>query len=157
MKTATNTEELMRALLGRVAFAAPAGAPRGCCFRTLESLRPRRAAGARQECPECGQVLKAVLLGAGRAGRDDVLARGASAGAAIAKEAAVGYRVAGVFVSKGAVSPGEIEAALSKAGLAPGAPAASEFGWWAGTAPDGALAVEAERGVWLVLQEIDGD
>ncbi|MCC6311577.1 MAG: hypothetical protein IT345_11790 [Trueperaceae bacterium] len=152
--TATNTEELMRSLLGRVAFAAPVGAPRGCCLRALEATRSRRAAGARHECPECGQVLKGVWLGAGRAGRDDVLARGA--GAAIAKEAAVGYRVAAVFVSKGAASPGEIDAALSRAGLAPGAPAASEFGWWAGTAPDGALAVEAEPGVWLVLQEIDG-
>lgn len=150
-------EDLVRGLLGRIAFEAPAGAPRGCCFKTLADGQARRAAGTRHECLECGQLLKAVLLGPGRAGRDDVLARGPGGAAAIAKEADVGYRVAGVFVSKGAVSPSEMEVALSKTGLSTGAPAESEFGWWAGGAPDGALLVEAERGVWLVLEEIDAD
>jgi hypothetical protein len=153
--TATNTEDLVRGLLGRVAFEAPAGAPRGCCFKTLEDGRgPRAAAGTRRECPECGQLLKAVLLGARRGGRDDVLARGPGGAAAIAKEADPGYRIAGVFVSKGLVSPSDLEAALSRAGFSVGAPAETEFGWWAGAAPDGALLVEAARGVWIVLQEV---
>lgn len=154
--TMTNTEDMVRGLLGRIAFEVSAGAPRGCCFKTLADGRSRRgAAGTRRECPECGQLLKAVLLGPGRAGRNDVLARGPDGAAAIAKEADAGYRVAGVFVAKGAVSPSEMERALSKTGLSTGAPAESEFGWWAGAAPDGALLVEAERGIWLVLQEID--
>ncbi len=53
------------------------------------------------------------------------------------------------------MSPSGTENALSKAVLFTGAPTESEFGWWAGRAPDGALLVEAERGIWLVLQEID--
>ncbi len=154
--TKTNTEELVRGLLGRIAFEAPAGTPGGCCVKTLTDARgPRVPAGTRRECPECGQLLKAVLLGTGRAGRNDVLACGPDGATAIAKEADAGYRVAGLFVSKGDVSPTEMEVALSKAGLSAGAPAESEFGWWAGRAPDGAMLVEAERGIWLVLQEID--
>lgn len=155
MKTdATNTDGLLRGLLGRIAFVTPAGRPAGCCFKALEALRSRRVAGARVECQECGQTLKAVILGEHRAGRDDVLARGLGAGMAIAKEAERSYRLGGVFASRGLVSPSEIEAALSRAGLSADAPAESEFGWWAGEVPDCALLVEAERGVWLVLQEI---
>ncbi len=155
MKTdTTNTEDLLRGLLGRIAFATPAGRPAGCCFKALGALRSRRVAGVRVECSECGQTLKAVILGEHRAGRDDLLARGLGAGTAIAKEAERSYRIGGVFVSKELVSPLEIEAALSRAGLSPGVPIESEFGWWAGEVPDGALCVEAERGVWLVLQEI---
>jgi hypothetical protein len=151
---ATNTEDLVRRCLGRVGFTAPAGRLAACCFKALEAWRDRRAAGARCECPECGQVLKAVLLGGHRAGRDDVLARGDGAAGAIAKEAEPSYRIAGVFLSRAHVSPAAVEAALSRAGLAPGGPVETEFGWWAGAAPDGALGVEAERGVWLVLEEI---
>jgi hypothetical protein len=138
VKPTTKTpEDLVKRLLGGIAFEAPAGVPRGCCLKALAHGGHRRtAAGARYECPECGQVVKAVLLGAGRAGRDDVLARGPGAGTAIAKESDTDYRIAGTFVSKEYVSPPELEAALSRAGFSPGALVESEFGWWAGGTPD---------------------
>lgn len=151
----TKTTDLVRGLLGRMAFTVPAGRPEACCVKSLESWRGRRAVGARRECLECGQILKAVLLDAHSAGRDDILPRGPGP-AAVAKEAEPGYRVVGAFVSKTGLSPEAVPAALSTAGRSDASPEETEFGWWAGLAPDGAYLVEAERGVWVVLERTEG-